>query len=339
MPPAAATTKTVARVPGSQIQVTTTSELMQLAEILYAGGLSPPNVDNPKKVAAVILAGYEVGLAPTQALGSIMLTNGRLSIYGDGAMALVRASGLLESIEEWVDGEGDDRTGHCKLKRRGEPERHYTFSIREANKAGLIERAKGKGPWATFPDRMLIMRPRGFGFRDIFADVLRGLVLYEEAQDMGPAAEPVQATVISATPNVQPVALPPAPTQLASPPVAHTAPAPAPEPLTAPPTTVAVAAEVRPAPITEAQIKMVVMIRQGVWTERERVLGRPLTDEERDQTWTAFLAEYCGGITSARELSEVAAAAFIARFGPAYDLFTPGQTGLPPGQGPTRAAA
>src|SRR6185369_4935229 len=41
-----------------------------------------------------------------------------------------------------------------------------------------------KGPWETYPDRMLKLRARGFAARDGFADILRGVRSTEEALDM-----------------------------------------------------------------------------------------------------------------------------------------------------------
>lgn len=191
--------------------IATVQDLVALAELLYRGGCTPPGVDSPGKVAAVILAGLEVGLAPTQALGSIMLTGGKPTIYGDGAMALVRASGLLESIAESVTGDGKDRRSVVVVKRKGEPERTYSFSMADADKAGLVARANGKGPWATYPDRMLVMRARGFAFRDIFPDVLRGLTLAEEALDQLDQ-QPAPAAVQQVPPPPPPaIAAPPQP--------------------------------------------------------------------------------------------------------------------------------
>src|SRR6185295_12780043 len=40
------------------------------------------------------------------------------------------------------------------------------------------------GPWTQYPKRMLQMRARGFGCRDCFPDLLRGIIIKEEAEDM-----------------------------------------------------------------------------------------------------------------------------------------------------------
>jgi hypothetical protein len=53
--------------------------------------------------------------------------------------------------------------------------------MEDAEKAGL----KGKqGPWTNYPKRMLQMRARSWCLRDVYPDVLRGVHVAEEAQDL-----------------------------------------------------------------------------------------------------------------------------------------------------------
>ena len=56
-----------------------------------------------------------------------------------------------------------------------------TFSIAEARKARLLGKS---GPWQDYRGRMLQMRARGFALRDGFADVLKGLNIREEVEDI-----------------------------------------------------------------------------------------------------------------------------------------------------------
>jgi hypothetical protein len=132
--------------------------------------------------------GAELGLKPLQAMQNLAIINGRPSLWGDAVIALVRASPLCEFVLESDDG----NTATCRVKRRGEPEQSRTFSMADAEKAGL----KGKsGPWTQYPQRMRQMRARAFALRDVFPDVLRGLPVAEELMDtpaerhMGPVDE------------------------------------------------------------------------------------------------------------------------------------------------------
>ncbi|PYE89641.1 hypothetical protein C7477_103149 [Phyllobacterium leguminum] len=131
-----------------------------------------------------IMQGMEVGLTPMAALQSIAVVNGRPTIWGDGAIGLVRGSGKLEWIKERIEGDGENMVAVCEVKRRAEPAQEPArFSVNDAKKAGLWGK---QGPWQQYPKRMLAMRARAFALRDGFADVLRGLGIAEEVQDIQP---------------------------------------------------------------------------------------------------------------------------------------------------------
>jgi hypothetical protein len=153
----------------------------RLAKAVCMAGMAPRGMDTPEKAMIAIMRGMEVGLTPFQALDKIAVVNGRPTIWGDGAMALVRGSGLCESIRETIEGEGDAMTAICRAKRKGETDPIVgLFSVSDAKKAGLWGK---QGPWQQFPKRMLQMRARAFSLRDGFADVLGGLYLREEFEE------------------------------------------------------------------------------------------------------------------------------------------------------------
>lgn len=178
-------------------------ELIQLATIYYDAGICPKNCNKPAAVAAVIAAGMEAGLRPGQALSSMYLVNGRAVMFGDAPMALVRASGLLADIKESMAGEGDGKTATCTLTRRnpnGSTESvTRTFSVGDAKRAGLFMKNGKPGPWDTYGDRMLQLRPRGWAIRDLFGDVLMGLGIAEEVEDYGAAPSPAKSGPVQAT--------------------------------------------------------------------------------------------------------------------------------------------
>lgn len=153
------------------------SEVMEYAKMISKSEMMPKDYrGKPENIVVAIQWGYEVGLNPIQALRNISIINGRPSIWGDAAIALVRASGLLEYCNESVE----NGVAKCTVKRKGEPEQTRTFSELEAKRAGLLNK---QGPWSQYPQRMLQMRARGFALRDVFADVLNGIITAEEAQD------------------------------------------------------------------------------------------------------------------------------------------------------------
>lgn len=157
----------------------TLDEAMQFAGMMAKSSIVPKDYQgNPGNILVAVQWGAEIGLAPLQAMQSIAVINGRPSIWGDAMLALVRGSGLLEYIRETPTDAGCT----CTLKRRGEAfEVERSFSVEDAKKAGLWGKA---GPWQQHPKRMMQMRARAFALRDVFADVLRGVHVAEESQDM-----------------------------------------------------------------------------------------------------------------------------------------------------------
>jgi hypothetical protein len=160
-----------------------TEAVMEIARVLYAGGMRNKHTPNPESVAARIIAGNEVGLSPVQSVNWIAIINGRAVIWGDAALALVRASGILEGdITERYEGEGEERVAVCVTKRKGATEpRETRFSVADAKTAKLWGK---EGPWTEYPDRQLMWRARGWNLRDNFNDVLCGLGIAEEELDV-----------------------------------------------------------------------------------------------------------------------------------------------------------
>jgi hypothetical protein len=142
----------------------------------------------PQDILVCVQWGYEMGLAPMQALQNIAVINGKPSVYGDAAMALVQASSVCEDVEEYFEGEGTTNpVAVCVAKRKGRKPVTAKFSVEDAKRAGLWGK---QGPWQAYPKRMMQMRARGFALRDAFPDVLKGLITAEEAQDYPDEAKP-----------------------------------------------------------------------------------------------------------------------------------------------------
>jgi len=154
-------------------------ERMQYCEVLAQSNLVPQNFKGKKEdIFVAIEFGQMVGLNPMQALTNISVINGRPSIWGDAALALVKASGKMEYIKEYFK---DDNTAVCETKRKDEPVAVVReFSIKDAEQAGLLN----KSTWKQYPKRMLQMRARAWALRDAYPDVLSGIQIAEEMQDI-----------------------------------------------------------------------------------------------------------------------------------------------------------
>jgi hypothetical protein len=204
----------------------TWQEAEKLAKLLCKSKLVPQGFESPDLCLIAILQGLEMGLPPMMALQRMALVEGKLTLWGDGALALVLKSGLCPSITEWMGLTGhigesqsksdqvtdrivcerdlifdpsaqkreDDWIAFCEVTRAGwdKPIRR-SFSTYDAKRANLW---KKEGPWADYPKRMLQMRARAFALRDAFADVLGGLYLREEIEprDKRANASPIKGT-------------------------------------------------------------------------------------------------------------------------------------------------
>lgn len=163
---------------GFDLSPQTFEQAMKFSQMLADSELVPKDFrGKPGNCLIAMQWGSELGLKPLQALSNIAVVNGRAALWGDAVIALVRSSPLCEYVQESDDG----HTATCRAKRRGEPEQVVTFSMDDAKQAGL---AGKQGPWMQYPKRMRQMRARAFALRDVFPDVLRGMPVAEEVQDM-----------------------------------------------------------------------------------------------------------------------------------------------------------
>lgn len=203
-PGSAVATVKRSRLPSTSFVVRNTTEALEMAKVMAVSDLVPVQylrATNPvANIAVAIMYGAKFGLDPFQSVNSIAVINGRPAMWGDAVLAIVMDSGLLEDIDER---KADDSLaagqGSCTVKRKNMPRpTTRTFSMDEANRAGLIERSrgsgKGDGPWITYPGRMLQMRARAFALRDLFPDVLRGMRIVEEENDIKDAEYSVHPT-------------------------------------------------------------------------------------------------------------------------------------------------
>jgi hypothetical protein len=155
------------------------NEIREYAQEIASSGLAPKSYRTPSQIAIAIASGLEVGLKPLQSLQYIAVINGRPTIWGDGMVGIVQASGLLEEYSLTWNEERSEAV--CTVKRRGSKSSHTVrFGFAEARDGNLMGK---QGPWQQFPKRMCQWRARSWAFRDVFADVLMGLTIADEMAD------------------------------------------------------------------------------------------------------------------------------------------------------------
>lgn len=120
----------------------------------------------PGDILAAILAGYELGIGPMQALQSYSVIQGKPTLKAEVQVALVRKAGhSLTIVEETptsvtVKGQRADNSD----------EMTFTYTKTMADQAGLT----GKPNWKQYPEAMLWARAVTIVIRRLFADVLAG---------------------------------------------------------------------------------------------------------------------------------------------------------------------
>jgi hypothetical protein len=195
--------KLVAQQEVMAIMPTTIEEAGRYATGLVRAGIVPDafreggrkeNPANPELVMMGVLKSMELGVPPQTGLAGLLPLNGRFSVWGDLAAALVQRTGQVErqqSIE--IGGSFDPNTpiadwpdeyGYRVLYwRKGQADPYVgEFTVRDAKRAGLWANAR-RQPWLSYPKRMLFNRARAFALRDGFADGLSGLTIAEEQMD------------------------------------------------------------------------------------------------------------------------------------------------------------
>lgn len=174
------------------IMPTTIDEVYRTADLFRLAGMVPKSLQgkNDKetnaKVALAIMKGSEVKIGPVTAVSTIMVVNNKASIYGDGAKALVLASGKIEYEKVEIDGTWNDKTYKVtvRMKRWDQKEEVVrSFSYQDAQRAGLIGKGGADAPWTRYPERQTYWRAWSWAARDAANDALSGLAVFEEVSD------------------------------------------------------------------------------------------------------------------------------------------------------------
>lgn len=117
-------------------------------------------------IMMIMLAARELGIPPCQALnGGLNIIQGKVEISARMMNALIRKSGHHLSLQECTDNLCTIVGKRCDT---GETQ-SSTFSVAEAQKAGLI---KAGGGWQKFPKDMCYARALSRLARQLFSDVI-----------------------------------------------------------------------------------------------------------------------------------------------------------------------
>lgn len=156
--------------------------VFKVSQYLAKSDLVPKSFGGrPENVFAAIMYGREIGVSAMQALSNIAVVNGRPSVWGELATALVRQSGLCESLTYKFEGTGATLKCIATGKRRGDTDSHTeTFSMEDAKVAGFDK----KDTYLKHPKDMLMWKALHRLFKFLWADVIKGISIREVAEDI-----------------------------------------------------------------------------------------------------------------------------------------------------------
>jgi hypothetical protein len=152
----------------------------RFAAAVVKAKMAPRSLDSTEKVFIALQMGAEVGLSPMQSLKNIAVINGSPAMWGDAVVALVRRSPVCKSITHKFEGQGESRVCIVTGVRDNGDISEGRFGYADAKRAGLLS----KDTYKAYPDRMFLHRAFGYVAHDLFADLLSGLDIAEEVQDV-----------------------------------------------------------------------------------------------------------------------------------------------------------
>lgn len=176
------------------------AEMERAARMLaQARGIVPrAYADNPAAIAAVIMTGFELGIAPMTAMRELHLIEGKVSLSATLMLTLARRAGIKH---RWV--KTDATVATIGVTVPGQPEQTLSFTIEEARAAGLAN----KDNWKKHTAAMLRARATSAAIRAFCPEAIGGSVYESESGELTDG-EPIVARVTDMTP---PHAKPPAP--------------------------------------------------------------------------------------------------------------------------------
>lgn len=181
------------------IEPQTLAELKDLASNFAASGLFG-NL-SPQQALVISLAGRDLGFSYTQALRAFSIIKGKPTLTADGMVAAALARGVCEYFRPV---EQTDERATWETRRVGCEPTRYTFSMADAERAGLVS-----DMYRRHPRRMLSARAKAYLARDVYPEILLGLVTEDEADEIASKPAPRTAqrpapVVVEAVPVAEP---------------------------------------------------------------------------------------------------------------------------------------
>lgn len=152
-------------------------DVFELAEKLLNGGEFVPSnfKDNPGALAAAIRTGRELGLSPMVSMRSLYVVQGKVGIYYDASVGLLRQRGYKVHWEKT-----DASEARVVLTHQDGSSIDLRYTEKDARTAGLW----GKGTWIKHPATMLRARALMNAARAFAGEIFAGLYCEDEIQEI-----------------------------------------------------------------------------------------------------------------------------------------------------------
>jgi hypothetical protein len=174
-------------------EIVTPARAAEIAKMMQDARCLPDGYNGDvRKAAIAILHGQEVGLSPMQSVRGIYIVRGTPTIWGDALVGLCHREIVDGPHAEFYGGVEGDPGFTCRVwvVRKGRPtpiSAEFTWGM--AVTAKLIGKA---GPWSQYPRDMMRRRALATVMRLGFADLLCGLSVREEIEDIPVTRETVE---------------------------------------------------------------------------------------------------------------------------------------------------
>lgn len=155
----------------------------KFAEIIATSDIIPTHYRNkPANVFIAMQTAYRRNLDPMLVMQNTFIISGKLGMNTTFAISLANASGIfVNGIRYKIDGTGENLavTAYTNYKNTGE-EISYTITYKEANAEGWTKNTK----YQTLPELMLRYRAATFLIRTHVPEIMNGMHMVEELEDM-----------------------------------------------------------------------------------------------------------------------------------------------------------
>lgn len=153
----------------------TMAELKDFAAM--AAGSQFFGVANAEQALVLAMAGKDLGFSYTQALRAFHIVKGKPTLSADGMVAA--CLGRPELCEYFRPVRVTETEAVWVTKPKGAEPIEYRFTMEDARKAGLVN-----AMYEKHPKRMLSARCKAYLARDVYPQVLMGLVTEDEAEEI-----------------------------------------------------------------------------------------------------------------------------------------------------------